>query len=213
MKLEVLKFIKNILFPIFCVECQKEGEWWCAECRARREGKTVRLSFDSADSPLDGLTALLNYQDGSSIARLIQLFKYHYAVDIAELWKKIIHDAGKFSLVGTVMPVPLYIRRERERGYNQANLIARIMAAENNWQVDSISLARIRATRQQAHLSREERIINVRDAFVWRGSSSAPEQVILVDDVYTTGSTMRECAKALKASGAKQVYGLVLAHG
>ena len=125
-----------------------------------------------------------------------------------------------------LIPVPLYPARERERGFNQAEIIARIifsvlreksgLGAGGNqaghagrFILEKNILARVRPTAQQAHLARDGRMKNVSGVFSCRGPAS--ETVILVDDVFTSGATAQECAKVLKSAGAKKVFCLTLA--
>jgi ComF family protein len=106
-----------------------------------------------------------------------------------------------------LVPVPLSAARRRERGYNQAEALARVLATASGWSLDT-GLARIRATPPQVGLDRAARQRNVRDAFAWAGPALAGQHVLLVDDVLTTGATADECAAVLKAAGAAWV-GLV----
>jgi len=110
------------------------------------------------------------------------------------------------------VPVPLHIRRLRERGFNQSLLLAKVVATDLGTQLDYLSLVRIRHTRAQTGLRKEERRKNVKDAF----SIIYPEiikgkKILLVDDVFTTGYTLNECARTLKKSGAMVVICLTLA--
>ena len=111
-----------------------------------------------------------------------------------------------------VMPVPLHPKRLRERGFNQSLLLARYIADLSGTELDFLSLRRIRYTRPQTGLQRDERRKNVRRAFELKNPHLAKGRtVILVDDVATTGNTLNECARALKRSGAEKVFCMVLA--
>jgi len=103
-----------------------------------------------------------------------------------------------------LVPVPLHPAKEKARGYNQSLLLASDLAAMTGWTLDS-RLDRIRETASQVGLDLQGRRKNVRDAFEWRGEN-APERVVLIDDVCTTGATLSECAMALAGAGAKQIY-------
>ncbi len=209
----IIEKIKKFLFPIFCVNCGNEDSWWCRAC----QNSTPFFNNSLAPAPplLSGLTALYDYRSPAPAA-LIQLFKYQYASDLARLWGEVIegwqqtrppvwgHDA-------VVIPVPLYPRRERTRGFNQAEKIAGFLARQFNLPMMSGGLARIRPTAQQARLTKEARAKNVRGAFKWIKNTSAPVSGLLVDDVYTTGATMQECALVLQSAGAKNVWGFVVA--
>ena len=111
-----------------------------------------------------------------------------------------------------VIPVPLHLARLRWRGFNQASLLARRVAARRQVPVDVFSVERARATQPQVELDEKGRRRNVAQAF--RVSCSArirKRRVLLVDDVYTTGSTVNECSRALRHAGAARVDVLVLA--
>jgi ComF family protein len=107
-----------------------------------------------------------------------------------------------------LVPVPLYKKRLYDRGFNQALLISRKM--KKRWSDDSLSinytgLIRTRWTVPQTSLSIEERRVNVKGAFAVKGKAFYKKKVLLVDDVFTTGATVSECASVLKAAGAKKV--------
>lgn len=114
-----------------------------------------------------------------------------------------------------VVPIPLHPSRLRQRGFNQAERLARVLAAERGWRLDTTGLRRVRRTEVQALLtSREERAANVRNAFVARSPTHFWNQsVLLVDDVLTTGATTNEAAHVLRNAGATRVAVLALARG
>lgn len=230
------KLIKDILFPVFCVECGREGEWWCAFCRENgAEGPVFLCPVCQKESVggevcgacrgktfLDGAAAFFPYRENSPAGKLIKIFKYQYATDVRGVLEKITEANGEkiFDLSSAVFfaPVPLHPRRFRERGFNQAEIFALVLAGFINksggkTRVLNI-LSRARSTRQQAKLSREERWQNVAGAFTpheW--PSVPPSKIFLVDDVFTTGATMEECAKVLKQNGVKEVRAVTLARG
>jgi len=110
-----------------------------------------------------------------------------------------------------VVPVPLHTARLRERGYNQAALLAREMARRVGLVVDEQTLVRWRVTAPQVELDFRQRRENVRDAFRCSGDALTGKQVLLVDDVCTTGATLEACAVALYEGGARGVRALTLA--
>ncbi len=127
------------------------------------------------------------------------------------LWSHYEGDAFK-ELV--VIPIPLHMRRERERGFNQAELLARNFSQRGGYILDDANLLRIKATESQTELDRDERHKNVKGVF----SLKHPEillgkHVVLIDDVCTTGSTLNEAASVLWRAGVKEISCLVFAHG
>ncbi len=110
-----------------------------------------------------------------------------------------------------IAPVPLSPRRLHERGYNQAGLLARALAGRLGWPLLEEGLVRRRHTRPQVGLARNDRLLNVRGAFRWEAPTPPPARLLLLDDVCTTGATMKACAEALRAAGCREVYGLALA--
>ena len=208
---------RDLLFPKFCVGCEKEGGWLCEKC--------LPAAFIGAAEPngcalageagcLDGITALFDYGE-NSVSKLIKIFKYNYLLEVADIFKKIITDI-KFNNTWSgfvIIPVPLHARRQRERGFNQAEILAEIFSEKLILKTGR-GLTRPVYTTQQAKLSGEERRANLKNAFVFnKDEKFVPEKVLLVDDVFTTGTTMQECAKVLKNNGVKVVWGLVLARG
>ncbi len=111
-----------------------------------------------------------------------------------------------------LVPVPLHRRRLRERGYNQSGLLARELGKLTSTPVIENCLVRIRPAAPQARAATvAERQSNVADAFACRDARLKGRQVLLIDDVATTGATVEACAGALKAAGAESVWALVLA--
>ena len=114
--------------------------------------------------------------------------------------------------VEILVPVPIHQKRLRERGYNQSGLLARELGKLTNLPVVDDCLIRQRHTPPQARTSTvEERRSNIADAFVCRDQRLRDKQVLLIDDVATSGATLDACATALKTSGATAVWGLVMA--
>jgi ComF family protein len=112
-----------------------------------------------------------------------------------------------------VVPVPLSKKRLRWRGFNQAELLARKVAGKYRLALDGDSLIRIKHKTAQAKLDEIHRLENIKGCFSWQGGNLNKKNIILIDDVVTTGATLNECAKVLKASGAGEVFGLVVAKG
>ncbi len=229
----IIKLIKEILFPVFCIECGEEGEWWCKQCFENsfisvvlrcpgcgktNHGETCQVCRSSVF--LDGTIALMEYAETKPAGKLIKNFKYKFAHDTRPAWEMIADKCIPKIILpdnGVITPVPLYPRRERERGFNQSDILAGIFFdkikkyfPERKYEINNKILRRTRATNQQAKLSREERERNVSGAFCVK-NKIVPYSVILVDDIFTTGATLNECAKELKQNGVKKVWALTLA--
>jgi len=231
--------IKEYLFPFFCAGCGVEGEWWCKNCRGKAKTKSWEFCLVCGNKvgqgkicekcravcPLDGATAFFVYEDKEPISVLIKHFKYRFAKDISSVWQVVVSE--RLPALSNLwpknekivfIPVPLHPKRQRERGYNQARLIAQAVVSCGqkigcNFELDAGNLTRTRATLPQAQLSREQRLKNLSDAFVWDTKKPAPKYIVLVDDVFTTGATLGECAKVLRKNGCQWVWALTLAHG
>jgi ComF family protein len=140
----------------------------------------------------------------------VHVLKYHGRHAIAGLMGRLMAGVAREVEVDCVAPIPLHSTRLRERGYDQAALLARSVAHALALPHQGKALKRVRATRQQVTLDALARQANVAGAFAspraWDG-----ERILLIDDVSTTGATMRSAAGALKASGAGAIVGLVFA--
>ena len=121
---------------------------------------------------------------------------------------------GEKLTFDAVVPVPLHPSKLRQRGFNQSERLARVVAQERGWKLDATGVVRARKTRVQARLEGSQRVENVRGAFACRPAQRyANQSVLIVDDVLTTGSTMREVARVVRDAGATRVCVVALAHG
>ena len=151
-----------------------------------------------------------------SLSRAIIRFKFHHKTALAKPLGKMMADTLIAELdpheIDSVMPVPLHKKRLRWRGFNQALLLARELSAVTGLWVDPHTLRRIRYTQPQTRLRFKERGENVKGAFdVSREIFVRDRNILLVDDVATSGSTLKECAKVLKDAGARRVEALTVA--
>jgi len=248
-------FLIDLMFPKFCLGCNKEGAYLCEDCRglldiseynyclcsqnpqiihpnpkiclpAGRQGKCNRCG----DKKLSGLYFALPYKDQLLAKKLIYQFKYQpYLKDLAKTLASILIEhfikTGKNTnetwapggVPAVLVPVPLDKKKLKIRGYNQSELLANELAKILQIPVLTDVLIKIKSTDSQMELKKEERKKNLLNAFSIKkcGTSDVPhflgKKVFLVDDVYTTGSTMAECAKVLRSAGAKQVWGICIA--
>jgi len=178
------------------------------------------------DKKLSGLYFALPYKEKELTRKLIYQFKYPpYLKDLAKTFASLIIEhlilSGKNTdeiwQDGVLVPVPLERKKFNERGYNQSEELANELSKVLKIPVVSDCLLKTKSTAPQMTLKKEERENNLLGAFSIPncGVSDTPQfsgkKVFLVDDVYTTGSTMHECAKVLKSAGAKSVWGICIA--
>jgi len=205
---KLIHTILNIIFPQKCIGCGKENEILCQECLRRINYPTLKKS--------NNIFAATDYND-EIIKRAIWALKYRKVKQLAKHLAELIYlrlsPEIKFSTV--VIPVPLSKNRFRERGFNQAELIARHLAGKISAPILNDVLVKIKETPSQVSIKdKKERLENLNEAFAVKNAEEIKNKnVILVDDVSTTGTTIREARKILKNAGAKKVFALVVARG
>lgn len=170
----------------------------CSSCRQRPPTFDQALSTGQFEGPL---------------REAIHQFKYRPCRSLGKPLGNWMADRVRLIMdVDMVMPVPLHIKRLRQRGFNQALLLAGGMSKRHRIPLSYDNLMRVRPTRPQVELTGDERIKNVKGAFSLRDPAGVEaKHVVLVDDVFTTGATMQECATVLKKAGAAHVTALTLA--
>lgn len=214
-------------FPRRCVGCGKVGSFLCPDCHRNlpkllpplcpKCGKPqasgiVCPSCRQRQTQIDGIRSPFRFEE--VIRQAIHQLKYHNLRAISPCLAELLADYLQSNpLPGEVIiPVPLHPRRLKERGYNQSSLLARELGKLTNLPVIQGCLIRIKAARPQVKAPNiEERRRNVARAFVCRNGGVSGKQIILIDDVCTSGATLESCASALKSKGATSVWGLTLA--
>lgn len=221
----------DLVFPPRCAGCKLRGVWLCDACLAlvpplpsplcTQCGKPLTVQRARA-TPCSGCRngelpdldwARAAYPFTGPLREAIHHFKYdkeraratHLGLALLPLLDQLPPHLNAASPL--LIPVPLSAVRQRERGYNQAEALARVLAVSRGWPL-ATALRRTRATPPQIGLNRNARRQNVARAFTWEGQSLVGTSVLLVDDVLTTGATANACAVALKEAGAAWV-GLV----
>lgn len=213
----------NFFFPRICALCNKPGRFVCSDCEKLLAPAELRcivcsrknplgVTCPSCLNPLEPTSVLATFKYETKTKELIHLFKYDdttslktfLAEKICPLIKKI--DCHQSYCVTYI---PLASRKYYRRGYNQSKLIARCIAASLKGPLTDL-LMRVEAHQSQALAkSRKERLLSIKGAFTLK--AKPPENVLLVDDVITSGATMREATKILKKNGAKRVVGVSIA--
>jgi competence protein ComFC len=233
-KSKIKDFLLKIFFPKFCFSCQREGSYLCPDCSATLD--ILESNFCLCENPsrlpaagkcflcqkksLNGLYFAVSYKN-NLIKTLIHRFKYEpYIKELATSLACLI--IAHFNLIQKVfsgenfiiVPVPLTKKKLKKRGFNQSEEIAKELAKNLSIPLLSDCLIKEKETPAQMELKKEARQNNLKGVF----SISDPgrirgKKILLVDDVYTTGSTMQECASVLKKAGSQEVWGVAIARG
>ncbi len=211
----IIHQLANFLFPPLCVHCRREGTWLCLT--AREEIANIPVLVDPVQ--IDGVDRVVcrGDYDLPLLGNIIQRVKYDFWTAPADyvfpkLLKKLTPLLQLSSSDTVIVPIPLHWRRRLSRGFNQSELITRALHEITGHPVTHL-IQRRRFTTPQAKLSGQERVTNVAGAFRVQSGIKVPIRVILVDDVITTGSTIRECAEVLRAAGVQKITAVALAKG
>jgi ComF family protein len=220
----------ELVYPPACVACDEVlpgAGFFCEACEAlvletptphcRRCSEPGRFSSGRCPrcetKPPPFVQAYAPFEHDGAVARAIHRFKYEQRPDLARPLASLLASAAADALVqvsAPLVPLPLHLGRYRERGYDQATLLAVELGAVLERPVHDDWLSRSRATTRQVGLSEDARDANVRGAFT-AATAARGHEVLLIDDVYTTGSTASEATRVLLAAGATRVHVLTLA--
>jgi ComF family protein len=230
--------VLDSLFPVFCLSCQKEGFWLCENCLTEtkildfqvcpacedvitNKGFLCHFCGEARKSQLDGLIAAVSYDD--HVARkMVHNFKYRFISDISQPLSKLICRAlirNDAILPDFIVPVPLHPKRLRWRGFNQSLLLAKHISSELSplMEIEILEILerKYHNAPQMKVKNYQERLENVKDIFDLKSGLDPDliknKNVLLIDDIATTGATLEECAKILKSAGVKKVFAAVVA--
>jgi competence protein ComFC len=214
------------IFPPACSGCGKIGERWCSTCDHQLIPLQNQICQICGYPVENGEICEKCLIDRPSYTQLRSLYLYQGEIRNALHRLKYNNDLGVGEILGQkcadqlsmndwdidlIIPVPLGKKRRRERGYNQSALIALPLALILNIPFNSKAILRKKETVTQIEFKAEERKQNVKDAFSANPAFVHEKNILIVDDVITTGSTMDACALELKNAGARNVYGLSVA--
>lgn len=223
----------RLLYPNTCPLCGRvTKERVCPDCReavrpirepiCKKCGKPI--SSEQAEYCHDCSRTCHYFDEGRALwlhrggaAWSVYQFKFHnrriyagfYASEMARAYGGYVRKKH----ISLIIPIPLGRRKRRMRGFNQAEILAERLSGRLRIPLDSVHLVRRRDTIPQKSLDPAARRENVRGIFSWTGRSLAGRRVLLVDDIYTTGSTLDSAARTLKKAGAEKVYFLTISIG
>ncbi len=220
----IFDFLVDFVFPKFCVVCGVEGEFLCQKCKKKLPlalqvcpmctrpsifGLTHEYCYQNEG--MEGVLAIFDYKN-ERVKKVVEAIKFGFNRELVEIVLSGWEAPEKWEEV-VVVPVPLHRYRQNWRGFNQAEEIAKRVAGKK--MVIVRALKRIKATAQQANITdKKKRLDNPKGCFrvdqeklrLIRG-----RRVVLVDDVFTSGATMSECARELHKAGIKEIWGFCLA--
>lgn len=226
--------ILDLIFPKRCLNCWRFGKYFCDRCvlsiRTINASETIcpiceRPAVGGITHPrcqmkysFDGLTSIFRY-DGI-IKQAVKSLKYRRVTDLAREFVALV-PSSFFSEVAklrtdeaSLIPIPLHPSRLRDRGFNQAEVLGRLFASRLNIPLRTDMLKRVKKTIPQVEMrDRKERLQNMKDVFSIHNSKFIipNSMIILFDDVFTTGATMRAAGETLKRAGAHFVWAVTMA--
>jgi len=225
---KIKKFVLDLFFPSFCVGCGQEGSLLCRSCQ--KQIVTIqtpvcpecrRLSENGGycsrcckDKALKGIIVAAYYEEGP-VKEMIHNFKYNHALDLKKVLAHLLVQSVGKNHFDFMTFAPLSSRRLAERGFNQAEILAAAAAQKLKIPCQA-TLIKTKSTKRQVGLSGQKRRQNLSGVFKIESSkveSLKGKKILIVDDITTTGTTLNECAKVLRAAGAKEVWGLVVSRG
>lgn len=227
MMMSIWNDLWDLFFPRCCLICCKQlsrGEKeLCFSCMAGlprtgfhlQEGNLVERNF-WGKFPIRRATSFLHYTKGGDVRQLLYELKYHGRKEVGEVMGRTMAaellPSHFFDGIDLIIPVPLHKRRERQRGYNQSEYLAKGISAMTDIPVETKIMVRNRHTETQTHKGQYERWENVQNLFTCQSPDFLKgKHILIVDDVLTTGATIVSCADALQGILGLQISVLTLA--
>lgn len=197
--------LKRVEAP-YCMKCgkslTKQDQEYCQDCRKTPHAYDRGRALFRYDDRMRSSIAAFKYKGRRE-------YKYYYS---QEMWRAFAEQIARWQ-PDVLIPIPLHPARKRKRGYNQAELLALELKKLSGLPVDTGYLARTKSTQPQKQLDQKERRKNMKTAFKILENDVKYKKVLLIDDIYTTGSTMDAAARILKENGVRKVYFLCISIG
>jgi ComF family protein len=213
--MKLFRAILNILLPVNCVSCTRPGDLICQECLLKIPKPFEQINewtisvFRYKHSTTRKIVWNLKYRNSHYIAKDIAPFLHDHLIDF--LGEKMSTENEAILLT----PIPLTKKRFRERGFNQSEILAKEIEKQNPELFKTKNLLKkIRETEPQAKIKqRTKRLQNLKGAFVLGSKEGLTDKtVVLVDDITTTGATLREAKRVLKEAGFKKIFAVTIGH-
>lgn len=212
----IFKTLLDIVLPTVCYVCGRSCSSKYGLCDLCLNRIRLCAEYGSKNPYIEKAWSCSYYKD--TIKECIHLFKYKGYIGLIDIFRDIMIDFVKkhdiHKNIDLIVPVPVYPTKKRERTYNHAEILARSLSKNFAIPINAKNLKKIKWTQSQSELGREKRLKNVKDTFLIVDKGAFSDKcVLLVDDVYTTGTTINECAKVLRGAKASKVFSLTLARG
>lgn len=219
----------DLIYPKKCLECSKSGCYICKSCINKVKSSNFvcpfcnRSSFEGKVHPnckkplgLDQLISLWKYE--GVIRKAILVLKYKFVLDVSEelsdaIYERITQKEIDFGKNIILTSVPLHKKRQFFRGFNQSEVVAKKIAEKLNWKYVPDILVRSKNTEFQTNLSKSQRLKNIKNAFEFNNRYKLKDKnkiIVIFDDVWTTGATIKEMTKILKKKGINTIIGLTI---
>lgn len=210
----MLEWALNLFFPPVCGICGKlDDNWLCDKCSCGIKNKRKSLILEKNNKYYNELAFEFLYED---IRDLILEYKFKNKSYLSNTFVKILLQdkilCDKLKLYDIIIPVPMSKNKKANRGYNQTELISKKIAEKLNIEYQNKSLIKKKTNKTQSSLKEKQRFENVKNVFgIENENIIKNKNIIIFDDIVTTGATVNECAKVLKKVGAKNILVLAIA--
>lgn len=206
----------DLVYPRYCISCQKPGTVLCSGCLCTFDFYFLPVRLQLEPNYIDQYLVAARLE--GIVRKMVHQLKYAGVKELAKVAGEILYQCTEWPDADCVTSVPLHPVRYGERGYNQAEVMARSFAVSARMPYLELLKRTANTPHQAQQQTREDRAENIEDYFALRSELAAQKtlvgtHIILIDDVCTTGITLNHCAKVLKSAGCSTITALTLAHG